>query len=217
MIVPLGEWILRLACQQLSQWQRAGHKDLRMAVNLSAEQLRQANLPQVVQSALADAGLEPSHLELELTETAVMRDTAQSVRVLGELALLGVTISVDDFGTGYSSLSYLRRLPLHRLKIDRSFIADVCRNPEDAEIVRAIVSLAHSLNLHVTAEGVETAQQLEFIRSLRCDEYQGYLFSRPMGAEDFLAKLGPVSPTNRKLRALGNTAITTLRIAALRE
>jgi diguanylate cyclase (GGDEF)-like protein len=215
MIVPIGEWMLQQACQQLRAWHDLGHSELRVAVNLSALQFNQPTLFQVVVEAIRSAGIRPSSLELELTESAVMRDAAKSVRVLSELAMLGVSIAVDDFGTGYSSLSYLRRLPLHRLKIDRSFIAEVCRNPEDAEIVRAIVSLAHSLNLQVTAEGVESVAQLEVIREMGCDEYQGYLTSTPLPPEQFLARLSPAGATSRRLKALGNSAIAALRSTSM--
>ena len=153
---------------------------MRVAVNLSAQQFRQKNLVEVVRSALSAARLEARFLELELTESAVMHDAEQSIEVLRQLSALGVRISVDDFGTGYSSLSYLRRLPLDKLKIDRAFIRDVVTNREDAAIVRAIVALAHNLRLKVTAEGVETPDQLAFLRELGCDQYQGFHYSVPV-------------------------------------
>jgi EAL domain-containing protein (putative c-di-GMP-specific phosphodiesterase class I) len=181
-----------------------------MSVNLSAEQFQQAGLLQIVRSALDEAGIAPSSLELELTESCVMRDAERSIRVLSELADLGVCISVDDFGTGYSSLSYLRRLPLQRLKIDRSFICDIESNSEDAEITRAIVSMAHSLKLQVTAEGVETRAQHDFLRKLGCEQYQGFYCNPPLPADRFLQTLNageqtPVSAT-QKLKALGRIA-----------
>ncbi len=203
MILPIGEWVLREACLQLKRWHHAGFGHLTMAVNLSAEQFSQENLVQCVGSALRDAGIPPQSLELELTESAVMRDSERSVRLLGEIVALGVRISVDDFGTGYSSLSYLRRLPLHTLKIDRSFIRDVESSRDDAEIVRAIVSLAHSLELEVTAEGVETGGQYDFVKTLGCEQYQGYLCSAPMPASEFLQTMQKATgTTTTRLRRL---------------
>jgi diguanylate cyclase (GGDEF)-like protein len=180
LIVPIGEWVLREACRQAYAWQTAGLRPMRVAVNLSAQQFRQKNLVEVVRSALSAARLEARYLELELTESAVMHDAEQSIEILRQLSALGVRISVDDFGTGYSSLSYLRRLPLDKLKIDRAFIRDVVTNREDAAIVRAIVALAHNLHLKVIAEGVETPDQLAFLRELGCDQYQGFHYSVPV-------------------------------------
>jgi len=188
LIVPLGEMVLYEACRQASAWQDEG-LHLRMAVNLSARQFRQDGLIETVRGALSAARLEPRFLELELTESAVMQDAETSVQIMRRLSDLGVRISVDDFGTGYSSLSYLRRLPLDKLKIDRSFIREIVTSRDDAQIVRAIVSLAHSLHLKVIAEGVETQEQLTFLRSLGCDQYQGYLCSPPLPPMEFLTLL----------------------------
>jgi diguanylate cyclase (GGDEF)-like protein len=188
LIVPLGEMVLYEACRQARAWQDEG-LHLRMAVNLSARQFRQDGLIETVRGALSMARLEPRFLELELTESAVMQDAETSVQIMRRLSDLGVRISVDDFGTGYSSLSYLRRLPLDKLKIDRSFIREIVTSRDDAQIVRAIVSLAHSLHLKVIAEGVETQEQLTFLRSLGCDQYQGYLCSPPLPAMEFLTLL----------------------------
>jgi diguanylate cyclase (GGDEF)-like protein len=185
LIVPIGEWVLFEACRQARAWQSGGMQPLRIAVNLSAQQFKQKSLVTTVREALAAAGLDPGYLELELTESAVMHDAESSIQVLRQLSDLGVRISVDDFGTGYSSLSYLRRLPLDKLKIDRSFIREVAASRDDAEIVRAIVSLAHSLHLKVIAEGVETAEQLTFLRGLGCDQYQGFHCSPPVPADEF--------------------------------
>jgi EAL domain-containing protein (putative c-di-GMP-specific phosphodiesterase class I) len=154
-------------------------------VNLSASQFRDSGLVDNIRSALGDAGLEPRYLEVELTEGAVMNDPEQSIAILEQLSTMGVLVSVDDFGTGYSSMSYLRRFPIDKLKIDRVFIDEIVSRPEDASIVRAIISLAHSLRLKVVAEGVETPAQLEFLKLTGCDEYQGYHFSRPLPAPDF--------------------------------
>ncbi len=185
LIVPIGEWVLRSACRQLRLWIDAGMPPVRVAVNLSAKQFRQADLASVVKSALAESQLEPGYLELELTESAVMHDAEKSAETLQALSTMGVHISIDDFGTGYSSLSYLRRFPLDKLKIDRSFIRDLMMNPDDVSIVKAIISLAHSLRLRVVAEGVETAEQLEFLKNLGCDQYQGFYYSPAVPAEAF--------------------------------
>lgn len=185
LILQIGEWVLREACRQARAWQLGETGPLRVAVNLSAQQFQQRNLLGVVQSALVEAELEACFLELELTESSVMENAEQSAAILEQLSRIGVHISIDDFGTGYSSLSYLRRFPLDKLKIDRSFIKDVVTNAEDAAIVRAIVSLAHSLKLKVVAEGVETVEQLEFLRELGCDQYQGYHCSPPIAPIGF--------------------------------
>jgi len=185
LIVPLGEWVLRQACMQVRSWLDSGMTPLRIAVNLSAKQFRHADLAAVVKSALDDAALEPGYIELELTESAVMHDPEQSAATLAALSAMGVHISIDDFGTGYSSLSYLRRFPLDKLKIDRSFIRDLMNDPDDVSIVKAIISLAHSLRLRVVAEGVETAEQLAFLREVGCDQYQGFFCSPAVPAEAF--------------------------------
>ena len=192
LIVPIGEWVLRRACRQLRVWIDAGMRPVRVAVNLSAKQFRQAELTRVVESALCESRLEPGYLELELTESAVMHDAEQSARTLQKLSTMGVHISIDDFGTGYSSLSYLRRFPLDKLKIDRSFIRDLMLNPDDVSIVRAIISLAHSLRLRVVAEGVETAEQLEFLKNLGCDQYQGFYYSPAVPPEEFAALIARI-------------------------
>ena len=184
---------------------------MRVAVNLSAQQFRQESLIETVRGALAAAGLEPRYLELELTESAVMQDAESSVQILRRLSDLGVRISVDDFGTGYSSLSYLRRLPLDKLKIDRSFIREIVTSRDDAEIVRAIVSLAHSLHLKVIAEGVETRGAAEFLRSLGCDQYQGYSLQPAAAARRSSSPCCPHRPIDESKRVppgLEDTMIT---------
>jgi diguanylate cyclase (GGDEF)-like protein len=185
LIGAIGEWVIREACRQARVWQDDGLPPLRISVNLSASQFRDHGLVESIRRALDDAGLQARYLEVELTESAVMSDPEQSIAILEQLSRMGVLISVDDFGTGYSSMSYLRRFPIDKLKIDRVFINEIASRPEDASIVRAIVSLAHSLHLKVVAEGVETPAQLRFLEAAGCDEYQGYHFSHPLPAGDF--------------------------------
>jgi diguanylate cyclase (GGDEF)-like protein len=185
LIGSIGAWVVREACRQARAWQVAGLPPLRVAVNLSASQFRQNNIVDTIRDALDQAGLEGRFLEVELTESAVMNDPEESIAILEKLSKMGVLVSVDDFGTGYSSMSYLRRFPIDKLKIDRGFISEVMSRPEDASIVRAIISLAHSLKLKVVAEGVESIDQLEFLRTLGCDQYQGYYYSPALPAAKF--------------------------------
>jgi diguanylate cyclase (GGDEF)-like protein len=185
LIGAIGGWVIREACRQTRAWQLEGVPALRVSVNLSASQFRDSGLVDSIRRALDAAGLQPRFLEVELTESAVMSDPEKSIAILEQLSAMGVLVSVDDFGTGYSSMSYLRRFPIDKLKIDRVFIDEIVSRPEDASIVRAIVSLAHSLRLKVVAEGVETPAQLDFLKTAGCDEYQGYHFSRPLPAADF--------------------------------
>jgi diguanylate cyclase (GGDEF)-like protein len=187
LIGGIGDWVVREACRQGRAWQDNGFLPLRIAVNLSASQFRASNLVELIRSALAMANFDPRSLEVEITETAVMSDPEESIKTLERLSEMGVLISVDDFGTGYSSMSYLRRLPIDRLKIDRSFINEITARADDASIVQAIVSLAHSLRLKVIAEGVETIAQLDFLSSIGCDQYQGFHFSRPLPVPEFEA------------------------------
>ena len=182
LIIPIGQWILHEACRQNSLWQRAGLPPINVSVNLSPIQFRHAGLVQSVAAALAQAGLDPTHLELELTESFVMHDAERINVAMQSLKALGVDIAVDDFGTGYSSLSYLKRFPVDRLKVDKSFVRDIDSDPDDAAIVRAIITLGHALGLKVVAEGVEIHAHLEFLRQHGCDELQGYYFSRPVPA-----------------------------------
>jgi diguanylate cyclase len=174
LILSIGEWVLNEACRQARQWQREGLPFLRVAVNISPIHFRQSKFLEIVQAALRDHDLEPQYLEIELTETTVMDHAESSVNILEELSRMGVIVSIDDFGTGYSSMSYLRRFPIDKLKIDRSFINDMTTNSDAASIVKAIISLAHGLRLKVVAEGVETAEQLQQLRELGCDQFQGF-------------------------------------------
>jgi diguanylate cyclase (GGDEF)-like protein/PAS domain S-box-containing protein len=186
LIVPVGAWVLHTACKQAAAWARAG-LDLTMAVNLSARQFHGHGLTAVIQSALDGSGLPTSQLELEVTESLLMEDSASSQASLTRIKQMGIHISLDDFGTGYSSLAYLKRFPLDTLKIDRSFVKDVGIDPDDTAIVRAVIALARSLRLTVVAEGVETPEQLGFLREALCDQAQGYFISRPMDAAAFEA------------------------------
>lgn len=183
LIVPIGEWVLRTACRAAAEWSQP----LSVAVNLSPLQFRSSNLTQTVVSALANSGLEPSRLELEITEGALMDDTETVVSVLKNLRALGVRVSMDDFGTGYSSLSYLQKFPFDKIKIDQSFVRDMSHNEEAGAIVRAVARLGSSLGMKVTAEGVETEEQLAAIRAEGCNQVQGYLTGRPMAVAEAAA------------------------------
>ena len=182
LIVAIGEWVVHEACRQNAQWQRQGLPAVTVAVNLSALQFRQSNLPEIVRGALQAHGLAARWLELELTESVVMQDAEHTIESLRLLKEIGTTLAIDDFGTGYSSLAYLKRFAVDKLKIDQSFIHDIPADDDDDKIVTAIIGLAHVLNLKVIAEGVETEEQLCFLRDRHCDEMQGYLFSRPLTA-----------------------------------
>jgi diguanylate cyclase (GGDEF)-like protein len=183
-IVAIGDWVLHAACAQAKAWQRAGHAQIMMSVNVSARQFREGNLVERVSHALAESGLEASCLELELTESLIMQDVGRAIATMSELQAMGVHLSIDDFGTGYSSLSALKSFPISRLKIDRSFVQDLPDSEDDKVIATAVISLGHKLNLRVIAEGVETEAQLAFLRENECDEMQGFCFSRPVGAEE---------------------------------
>ncbi len=183
LIVPIGEWVLRTACTQNRIWQLAEFTPIRISVNLSSRQFEQSNLVEVVSQILEETGLKASYLELEVTESFLMADIERSVKTLKQLRELGICLALDDFGTGYSSLNYLKRFPVNMLKIDRSFVQDVTSNPDSAAITDAIIALAKSLRLNITAEGVETQEQLDYLRMRGCDEGQGFYFSRPVPAD----------------------------------
>lgn len=185
LITPLGEWVLQTACRQAHAWQDRYRCDLRVAVNISSQQFYQSDIRKTVMRALFEASAKPSLLQLELTESILMRDVDETIATLDYLKNSGVTLAIDDFGTGYSSLSYLKRFPLDALKIDRSFVKDLPENNDDAAICGAIIAMAHQLGLMVIAEGVETKEQLEFLRMQNCDQVQGFLFAKPMPAKEF--------------------------------
>ncbi|HEV8231053.1 MAG TPA: EAL domain-containing protein, partial [Thermoanaerobaculia bacterium] len=185
LIAPIGRWVLQTACAQIRAWQAMGHSGLTVSVNLSPRQFQQADLVSQVAEALSANGVEADRLDLEITESSAMENAELTINTLWELRKLGVGISMDDFGTGYSSLNYLKRFPIDRVKLDRSFVQDVVTNSEDAAIVRAVIAMAHTLKLVVVAEGVENENQLAFLRQQRCDEMQGFLFSPPVDPREF--------------------------------
>jgi EAL domain-containing protein (putative c-di-GMP-specific phosphodiesterase class I) len=195
LIVELGDRVLRMACRQIKQWSDAGLSPPLTAVNVSAVQFSRGHLLQSVTSALAEEGVPPALLELEITESFVMVDHERAVKVLADLKALGVRLSIDDFGTGYSSLAYLQQLDVHQLKIDMSFVRDMTKNSGNASIVKAVIALGHSFALNVIAEGVEEQKQARALRALGCDAMQGYLVSKPLPAEamtHFLASFTPI-------------------------
>jgi EAL domain-containing protein (putative c-di-GMP-specific phosphodiesterase class I) len=188
-IIPIGTWVLREAVQQLRTWLDAGLPPMVIAVNLSAVQFRQPNLPALVTKILEDAQLAPEYLEIELTEGVTLADPQGAIDVMNDLHSRGVRMSIDDFGTGYSSLSYLKKFKVYKLKIDQSFVRDIATDADDRAIVTAIVQMAHNVGFVAIAEGVETPAQLAFLNQQGCDEVQGYLFSKPLPAdqiEDFV-------------------------------
>jgi len=184
LIVPIGEWVLRVACLQACEWHAAGYAGLCVSVNISAHQFQDKKLPHLVKSILTETGLLPQCLEVEITEQTAMQDIDTTVRTLVDLSKVSVQISLDDFGNGYSALGYLKRFPVNSLKIDRSFVSEVTSNQDDAAITSAIIAMAHVLDLKVIAEGVETEAQMRFLRDQHCDSIQGFLISRGLPAEE---------------------------------
>ena len=214
LILPIGEWVIHEACRQTRRWQLQGLHFLRVAVNVSPIQFRQSNFLQMVSEALSSNSLDPSSLEIELTEATLMSNAEKSVAMLEGLSQLGVVVSIDDFGTGYSSMSYLQRFPIDKLKIDRSFIRDLHSNPGDASIVHAIISLAHGLRLTVVAEGVESARQLELLKHMGCDQYQGFLRSAALPAGEVAAILAD-SQASRQAQAMSGADRTYAKLARI--
>ncbi len=199
LIVPIGEWVLETACAQNKRWQELGYPPMVVAVNISARQFHERSLVETVTRTLERTGLEPRYLELELTETLVMEDAAGAVATLEALNRMGVHIAIDDFGTGFSSLSYLKRFPINKLKIDQSFVRDCTTDPIDASIIASIIALAHSMSLEAIAEGVEDRRQSMILRHQGCDQAQGFLYARPLPAEDIAALLaGQTRPRRRR-------------------
>ena len=185
LIIQLGDWVMRAACLQNKAWQDAGLAPMRLSVNFSARQFQQPAFISSVAEILKETNLDPRWLELELTESSIMKEPEQAIEKLHELKLMGIKVAIDDFGTGYSSLNYLKRFPIDTLKIDKTFVSDVCKDPHDTAIVRAIITLGHALDLTVIAEGVETQEQLQYLSSLGCDMVQGFLFSKSLPASVF--------------------------------
>jgi EAL domain-containing protein (putative c-di-GMP-specific phosphodiesterase class I) len=189
LIGRIGNWVLRRACADGAVLRREGRSGCRISVNLSARQLQQADIAELVARALSESGLNPADLELEITESSVMADVEHAAARMRQLADLGVRLALDDFGTGYSSLAYLKRFPIHRLKIDQSFVRDLPGDPDDAVIVRTIAAMAEALNLGLIAEGVETEAQRDFLLALPCRAMQGYLFCRPLPLDELMVWL----------------------------
>jgi EAL domain-containing protein (putative c-di-GMP-specific phosphodiesterase class I) len=187
LVVQVGDWVLREACRQLAEWHEAKIRVPKISVNLSARQFAEGDLHERIAQTLQHSGIPAGCLELELTESILMEDVANAMQTLSSLKKLGVFIAIDDFGTGYSSLNYLKQFPIDVLKIDRSFVDGLPHGEQDGQIARAIIAMAHSLNLTVIAEGVETLAQLDFLRGHDCDEVQGFLLGRPMPAHQFTA------------------------------
>ena len=184
LIIPIGEWVLNTACKQSREWQDAGISAIPVSVNVACQQFQQKNFIEIINNALNMSGISPEDLMLEITESTLMQNIDVLSAKMHQITSMGVQLAIDDFGTGYSSLNYLKRFPLHSIKIDRSFVMEISTNPDDAAIVEAIISMAHSLKLELVAEGVETEDQLEFLRGQGCRMVQGYLFRRPLPADD---------------------------------
>jgi EAL domain-containing protein (putative c-di-GMP-specific phosphodiesterase class I) len=189
LIIPLSNFVIREGCRQNQAWQERSSAPIRLAINITASHLRNEMLFTTVSEVLDETRLDPRYLELELTETALIGDEKVAAKVIGQLARLGILFSIDDFGTGYSSLKYLKQLSIQKLKIDQSFVRNLPHDPDDAIIVRATIALGHQLGLRVIAEGVETEDQLVFLREHGCDEGQGYFFHRPLPPEEMGALL----------------------------
>jgi EAL domain-containing protein (putative c-di-GMP-specific phosphodiesterase class I) len=192
LIHEVGAWVMEAACHQLKVWHNCGYSDFVLSVNLSAVQFRDIRLAQEIGAVIKRTGITPKYLEFELTETAIMEDVAQTQATLALLKEIGVQLAVDDFGTGYSSLGYLRSFPLDTLKVDRTFVSELPGNSSDRSLTSAIIAMARSLNLHVVAEGIETQAQAEFLLEKQCDEFQGFLYSKPIDSKafDLLLKSG---------------------------
>jgi diguanylate cyclase (GGDEF)-like protein/PAS domain S-box-containing protein len=198
LIVPIGRWVLRTACEQNMAWQKAGLPPVNMSVNLSMRQLNDEGLAREIETVLRETGMDPSLLELEITESMIMHNAERAVKILSTIKALGVRLAIDDFGTGYSSLAHLKRFPIDTLKVDRSFIREIPSDAEDRAIAEAIIAMGKTLSLTVVAEGVETPEQQAFLSERSCDEMQGYYFSTPVPAQEFAKLLSSYTPTPRR-------------------
>ncbi|UCD65981.1 MAG: bifunctional diguanylate cyclase/phosphodiesterase, partial [Deltaproteobacteria bacterium] len=192
LIEPIGEWVLRAACTQNKKWQDEGYPPVKVSVNMSARQFSKKNISEQINDILQETGLSPEYLGIEITESVIMQDVKSTISKLKQMQEMGISLSIDDFGTGYSSLSYLKLFPIDDLKIDRSFVFNITSDSTDAAIAASVILLAHSMNLKVVAEGVETEEQLEVLRQQGCDYVQGFLFSRPLAAEEFVPFFDPL-------------------------
>jgi len=190
LIVEIDSWVLKTACEQAARWRSEGQPQICLAVNLSARQFRRKDLVAFVAGVLADTGHPPHLLELEITESSLMHNVSDVIDTLDQLVRLGVRLAIDDFGTGYSSLAYLKRFPVHKLKVDQSFVRDIGETHSDLGIVKTVIALAHTLQLDLLAEGVETHAQLDTLRALGCERFQGFLFARPLEAHDVAPLFG---------------------------
>jgi EAL domain-containing protein (putative c-di-GMP-specific phosphodiesterase class I) len=193
LILPIGEWAIEEACRQGQEWHREGNL-MRIAVNVSARQFQQPNVVSMIQDAVERSGFDPHYLEIEITESTAMLDPALTAEILLDLKNLGMSVAIDDFGVGHSSLNYLKRFPIDALKIDQSFVQDITRGGSDGAIVSAVIAMGKALNIRVIAEGVETPEQLRFLKEHGCYEFQGYLFSRPMAASALTEMIHTASP-----------------------
>jgi EAL domain-containing protein (putative c-di-GMP-specific phosphodiesterase class I) len=207
--VPIGDWVLRQTCMQLSAWRSEGLPILPVSVNLSATQFADRSLIEKVRNTLTEFSIDPTMIEFEITETAIMNDLDLAIEVMQSLVNLGSQLSIDDFGTGYSSFGYLRRLPITEIKIDRSFVAEIVESTEDRAILRAMIDLGHSLDLVVLSEGVETQEQYDLLRSIKCDHAQGFLMCRPIEPEAFADKLRSQPGVEPKVTAAKTILATT--------
>jgi EAL domain-containing protein (putative c-di-GMP-specific phosphodiesterase class I) len=192
LIVDIDHWVLRTACKYQRQWQAQGFEPIQISVNLSTRQFQEPNFLERVRHVVEETGVDLSWIGFEITESLIMQNVDYAIKVLEELRNLGSSISIDDFGTGYSSLAYLKKFPIDKLKIDRTFVRDITTHTEDEAITKTIITLAKSLLLKVVAEGVETEGQIEKLKNLECDEFQGFYFSRPVPVQEFTAMLTPL-------------------------
>jgi len=214
LIAELGETVLRAACRQARKWHATGLVDFRVAVNVSPQQLQQDSFSDTVAEVLETAGMPARNLEIEVTETSLMQDPEAGIRTLNALRKMGVKIAIDDFGTGYSSLGYLKRLPIDSVKLDASFVKDATRHPDDAALVMAIITLAHNLRKKVIAEGIESEDQLAFLRLLRCDEGQGYFIGRPCRSDELALSLDEFKTDINHIQPRYDTSAGTNKYAA---